>query len=51
MKKSNTQTKENKQKLFKKVQTNKQNQSNNAERAKFSEMNQIDWYPIDPYCD
>ena len=22
-----------------------------AERVEFSEMNQIEWFPIDPYCD
>ena len=24
---------------------------NNKERAKYDDMRQIDWYPIDPYCD
>ena len=23
----------------------------NDKRAWFSDMNQIDWYPVDPYCD
>ena len=22
-----------------------------AERVEFDEMNQIEWFPIDPYCD
>ena len=21
------------------------------ERARFDDMNQIDWFPVDPYCD
>lgn len=25
--------------------------SSSKEQAWFSDMNQIDWYPIDPYCD
>ena len=24
---------------------------NNKERAKYDDMRQIDWYPVDPYCD
>ena len=23
----------------------------NKQRAKYDDMRQIDWYPIDPYCD
>jgi hypothetical protein len=23
----------------------------NKERAEYDDMRQIDWYPIDPYCD
>ncbi len=22
-----------------------------SERAEFAEMNQIEWFPVDPYCD
>lgn len=32
------------------VNTNSKRMSN-KEKAKWSEMNQIDWFPIDPYCD
>ena len=41
-----------KKKQAKKPQTNKKpKKMSNKEKAKFSEQNQIDWFPIDPYCD
>lgn len=37
------------------AQSRKQNRKNkrmtNSERAEFDDMNQIDWFPVDPYCD
>ena len=26
-------------------------QMTNFERAEFDDMNQIEWFPVDPYCD
>lgn len=37
------------------TQSCKQNKKNykmtNSERAEFDDMNQIEWFPVDPYCD
>lgn len=37
------------------AQSCKQNKKNhkmtNSERAEFDDMNQIEWFPVDPYCD
>ena len=27
------------------------NKMSNKERAWFADMNQIEWFPVDPYCD
>ena len=27
------------------------NKMSNIDRAKLSDMSQIDWFPVDPYCD
>ena len=41
-----------KQKKIKQAQQNKTNQKlSAAEHAKLDDMNQIDWFPFDPYCD
>ena len=32
-------------------QKKKNNEMTNFERAEFDDMNQIEWFPVDPYCD
>lgn len=53
--KTNSKNKAKKQNDSKQVKQNnhiiKNKKVNNAERAKLDDMNQIDWFPVDPYCD
>lgn len=54
MKGKNKNTKNKKtNKPAKKMQTKKKYSNNisNKETAQWYDMNQIDWFPIDPYCD
>lgn len=32
-------------------QNKKDYKMTNSERAEFDDMNQIEWFPVDPYCD
>lgn len=32
-------------------QKKQSNKMTNSERAEFADMNQIEWFPVDPYCD
>lgn len=32
-------------------QKRKDNKMTSSERAELDDMNQIEWFPIDPYCD
>ena len=44
--------KEKKSKPIKHVQkTVHKKKTEKSERARFDDMNQIDWFPVDPYCD
>lgn len=38
-------------KMINKKSGKKKDQMTNKERAEFYDMGQIEWYPIDPYCD
>lgn len=52
MKKSESQNKKINKKDTKQVQANKKiKKLSNSERAQFDDMNQIEWFPVDPYCD
>lgn len=49
---NNKNAKSNKPKAAKKQTTNKNpKKMTNKQKAEFSAQNQIDWYPVDPYCD
>lgn len=45
------QTKPKKVQSVKNNKVPKQKKLTNKDRAWFSDMNQIDWYPVDPYAD
>lgn len=32
-------------------QKKKNNKMTSSERAEFDDMNKIEWFPVDPYCD
>ena len=49
--KSNNKNNKKQKNLNKKKSCKSNKKSINDERAWFSDMNQIDWYPVDPYCD
>ena len=53
--KSNNKRNKNDNKLKKRIKKNSlhknQKRMNNKEKANFSDMNSIEWFPIDPYSD
>ena len=51
MKKNNDINNKNRKKNNNQIQVNKKNKVSNKERSLFYNMNQIEWFPIDPYCD
>ncbi len=50
MKKINNQNNKKKHKILSEKKKSDRN-TRNTERVKFDEMNQIEWFPVDPYCD